>query len=345
MRLGRVERLLRVIRILQAGRPRSVDELADMAGVSRRTAFRDLRLLQRAGMPYRYDRRTRRFWTEHGTVLPSLTLSPAEALGLLLAVRQHQGSHVSPDAEAAASAALKVESMLPRVLQDYVQPRLEHVEIRPEPASDAGSIADILRILRSALACTRKVWVRYDSYYEGEEIGRTLRSYRLAYIHRGWYLIAYTDEQAKILTYKVERIIEITTLRERYTLDPEFSLDDYFGNAWLMIRGDRRYHVQIRFMPKVAGNVDEVLWHRTQQTRHEPDGSLIFEVDVDGIGEIGWWVLGYGDQAQVLQPAELRVWIAEHAARMLACYREGVAPSATEKGRDGRQAAETMLKP
>lgn len=337
MRLGRVERLLRVIRILQAGRPRSVDELADMAGVSRRTTFRDLKLLQRAGMPYRYDRGSRSFWTEHGTVLPPLTLSPAEALGLLLAVRQHQSSHVSPDAEAAAAAALKVESMLPRVLQDYVQPRLKHVELRPEPASDAGSIADMLSILQSALARTRKVWIRYDSYFEGKQIERTLRPYRLAYIHRGWYLIAYTDEQAKMLTYKVERIIEIRTLRERYTLDPGFSLDDYFGNAWLMIRGDQRYHVQIRFLPKVAGNVDEVLWHRTQQTRNEPDGSLIFEVDVDGIEEIGWWVLGYGDQAQVLQPAELRVWIAEHAARMLACYRKEPAPPAADKPSAGRE--------
>ena len=322
MRLGRVERLLRLFRILEAGRPRTVEELAEVAGISRRTAFRDLRLLQQAGFPYRYDRSTKRFHTRPDTVLPPLSLNPAEALGLLLAVRQHESSRVGPDAGSAVSAALKIESVLPRVLQDYVRPRLEHIDVRPEPASDASSIADMLSILQNALAGTRKVSVRYDSYHEGREIECTLRPYRLAFIRRGWYLIAYTDDRAKILTYKVERIIELKTLQEKYTLDAGFSLNDYFGNAWHMIRGDQRYHVRIRFMPKVAGNVDEVLWHRTQQTRHEPDGSLIFEVDVDGIEEIGWWVLGYGDQAQVVQPPELREWIAEHAARMLAYYRE-----------------------
>ena len=322
MRLGRTERLLRLFRLLEAGHPRSVDELAEMAGISRRTAFRDLRLLQQAGFPYRYDRSTRSFSTEQSPVLPPLSLNASEALGLLLAVRQHASSHVSPDAGAAVSAALKLESMLPRVLQDYVQPRLEHVELRPEPASDARSIADMLSILQSALARTRKVQVRYDSYYESKQVECVLRPYRLAYIHRGWYLIAYTDDRAQILTYKIERIMEIKTLQEKYELDPAFSLDEYFGNAWLMIRGDRRYHVRIRFLPKVAGNVDEVLWHRTQHTQHEPDGSLLFEVDVDGIEEIGWWVLGYGDQAQVLEPPELSEWIAQHAERMLAFYRK-----------------------
>jgi len=56
------------------------------------------------------------------------------------------------------------------------------------------------------------------------------------------------------------------------------------------------------------------------RTSYEGDGSLIFEVEVDGLNEISWWVLGYGDQAQVLEPPELRDLIAEHARRMLSYY-------------------------
>ena len=46
----------------------------------------------------------------------------------------------------------------------------------------------------------------------------------------------------------------------------------------------------------------------------------VFEVDVDGLGEISWWILGYGDQAEVLEPAKLREMIASHAEGMLAKY-------------------------
>ena len=32
----------------------------------------------------------------------------------------------------------------------------------------------------------------------------------------------------------------------------------------------------------------------------------MFEVDVNGLTEISWWILGYGDQVTVLEPPELR---------------------------------------
>jgi len=334
VRTGRVERLLKLIQAMQAGREYRVEELARLAAVSRRTVFRDLGLLQRAGMPYRYCRKTHRYWTEQAAVLPPVSLSPGEALSLLLAVRQHLYSGVAADAQVAASAALKLESMLPRVVQDYCQPRLRHMDVRPDPASDAESIADMLAILQSALLRTRKLYLRYDSYAERRQIEGRLSPYRLAYIHRGWYVIGRlerTDGSAaklpgagksarRPLLFKVERIIDMKPLSDTYRADPGFSLDEYFGNAWLMVRGERSYHVKVRFLPLVAGNVQEVLWHKTQQTQYERDGSLLFEVDVDGIDEIAWWVLGYGDQAQVLEPLELRARMAEHAARMAEYY-------------------------
>jgi predicted DNA-binding transcriptional regulator YafY len=87
-----------------------------------------------------------------------------------------------------------------------------------------------------------------------------------------------------------------------------------------MIRGPRRYHVVIRFSPKVAGNVEEVLWHPTQQCTPLEDGSLRYEVDVDGVEEISWWVLGYGKEAVVEKPAALRKIIVEHFQAMAGNY-------------------------
>jgi predicted DNA-binding transcriptional regulator YafY len=38
---------------------------------------------------------------------------------------------------------------------------------------------------------------------------------------------------------------------------------------------------------------------------------------VDGLGEITWWVLGYGDQVQVLAPKQLRDRIVEISQNMI----------------------------
>jgi predicted DNA-binding transcriptional regulator YafY len=41
------------------------------------------------------------------------------------------------------------------------------------------------------------------------------------------------------------------------------------------------------------------------------------EFRVDGIGEISWWILGYGDQVQVLAPKALRKRVLEMAKNMI----------------------------
>jgi proteasome accessory factor B len=84
-----------------------------------------------------------------------------------------------------------------------------------------------------------------------------------------------------------------------------------------MIPEGRIYNIKLRFLPKVAENVTEVQWHSTQKVTRESDGSAIMEFRVDGLNEISWWILGYGDQVQVLAPEALRKKIIEAAKNMI----------------------------
>lgn len=79
-------------------------------------------------------------------------------------------------------------------------------------------------------------------------------------------------------------------------------------------------HVVVRFQPMVANNVAEVTWHPTQRITRRPDGSIDFSVTVEGIREIAWWILGYGDQAEVIKPKELREMIARRVRGMATIY-------------------------
>jgi proteasome accessory factor B len=105
----------------------------------------------------------------------------------------------------------------------------------------------------------------------------------------------------------------LTVLKKRFLDGDDFNLHEYLGRAWSMIPEGRIYNVKLRFLPKVAQNVTEVHWHDTQQVTRNKDGSAIVEFRVDGIGEIFWWILGYGDQVQVLAPKELRKRIIQTA--------------------------------
>lgn len=320
MNTDRVKRLLILIRTLETGRSWSVKELADRAQVSRRTVFRDLALLAKAGIDYAYDHETKRYTAEGTTLMPPVTLSHAESLALLLAARSLLGDAKLPGADAVASAGLKLESMLPSSIRDHCGPIVDRMDVRRNPSSDSESIGDTMAILQDSLSGNFELEVSYDSYKERRVVQSVLHPYRLAFLNRGWYLIAYAKDVDRVQTYKVERMLSLRRLESTFDPDPKFNLVDYFGNAWSMIRGEESFDVKIRFKKMVAGNVDEILWHRTQQTTFQEDGSLIFEVTVDGIEEISWWVLGYGDQAEVIEPPELRAIIGVRVARMNKFY-------------------------
>ena len=90
-----------------------------------------------------------------------------------------------------------------------------------------------------------------------------------------------------------------------------FDLSEYFGFAWSLLREGQIDEVELRFCPEIAAEVADTQWHETQITTFENDGSAVLEFHVDGLNEITWWILGYGDKVEVLAPKVLKQWIAQ----------------------------------
>ncbi len=71
---------------------------------------------------------------------------------------------------------------------------------------------------------------------------------------------------------------------------------------------------------RLACNAAEVRWPKTQQSQLHPDGSCVLRFRVNGLNEIKWWIIGYGDQVVVHEPPELRQAIRAIAQRVLTHY-------------------------
>lgn len=321
MKVSRVHRLLRLITLMQSGERYDADALASELKVSRRTLFRDLDMLKLARVPYRFDVQTKGYSIDESFFLPPVNLAVPEALAALLVLRKAVNRQLLPGYEHAAMAAAKIEGSLPSAMLSHCGSMLDGVDIRWPPMSEAGAVSSIFAALQTAISDRRKVSITYDSYYEGEELTLVMHPYRLVFIARAWYAIGYSEhpDHQQPRTFKVDRILAVERADGHYD-ETDFDLDDYLGLAWQLIREGQVYHVKLIFESKVAGNVDEILWHATQQTERLDGGRLAFEVDVDGLGEISWWVLGYGDQVDVVEPPELRERIATVARNMVDRY-------------------------
>lgn len=316
MKLGRISRIVRILTMLQSGQNYSADEFASLLGVSRRTFFRDMKELEAIGVPYHFNTKTGGYRLDPEYFLPSVDLTLQEALSLLLLVHKGRNHLPLPFKNSALLAGLKVENNLPAEIRRYCSASLAGVSIKPDRHAPMEVLDRVFAQLQEAIRRTRKVKMTYNSLYEAEQIDLTLCPYHLFYNHRAWYVVGLSSLHDTVRTFKLNRIETLELQTDMFITGPKFDLADYLGKAWSMIPEGRLYHVRLRFAPKVAQNVSEVRWHCTQKMAWNDDGSLTMEFRVDGLGEISWWILGYGDQVEVLAPAALRKQTAATAKRM-----------------------------
>ncbi|MEM9351402.1 MAG: WYL domain-containing protein [Planctomycetota bacterium] len=323
MNLKRTTRLLKLLQTLQSGQGQNADGLAAACGVGRRTIFRDLETLREAGVPLHFDKADDRYSIPESFFLPSTNFTPAEALSLLVLAGKLGPNDPLPFLEPARAAALKLESSLPGALRDEVRTLTRAIQVRVDQINPLDQQQSHYEQLVDAIAERRVLRMEYDSFTEYEVITTKLRPYRLIFSRRSWYVIGRSSLHDKPRTFNVSRITRLTKLKEKYAMPRGFSVDRYLGNAWHLIPSEGRdYDVTIRFQPLVARNVAEVVWHKTQEIEQRQDGSIDFHCRVSGLSEITWWLLGYGDQAEVIRPARLRAIVAGRAAAMHRLYNE-----------------------
>ena len=319
MDVGRISRLLRVITLLQGGRYPSANDLASELEVSRRTIFRDLNVLEMAHIPYFFDELRGGYKINRNFFLPPVNLTLAEALSLLTLAHQVVGNTGLAVLGEAARAAAKLEGVLPAPIREECGSFLEAVRVdlaRHVLHDQAGPYEK----MQQAILSRRCVRCEYKTVSGEGLIEMVLAPYRLWFAERAWYVVGHSSEHNEVRVFKLIRFDGVELTDKPFVPPADFKLEDVFGAAWRMIPEGKVRHISIVFEPMVATNVAEVRWHPSQKLTPMDDGRLRFEADVDGLSEITWWVLGYGDQATVEKPAELRKRIVNAARRTLARY-------------------------
>jgi predicted DNA-binding transcriptional regulator YafY len=318
---GRVGRVVQLLAALSKtgktpGRGYTAAELAELFGVSRRTLFRDLKEIQ--GMGIQTAPSSRRGYTlPPEQFLPPINLNAQEALELFLLVHKIRNQVQMPLKHSALLAAMKIERSLPLRVRHYCENALARISLRAGTQLHATPDLDrVFAILQSAATQRKKVRVEYNPFFDGKTISCEVSPYHLFYSKRAWYLVGLSSINNTVCTFKLNCISSTEMLGERFDGNDGFDLTEYLGCAWSMVPEGKIYHVRLRFSPNIAKNVTAVNWHKSQQVTRSPDGSAIVDFRVDGLNEIKWWILSYGDQIEVLSPAVLRKNIAEIAKRL-----------------------------
>lgn len=308
-RLRRIE-----FRLYHSNQGLRATELAAECGVDRRTIYRDLATLHDMGVPIWEDRG--RYGLERSSYLSTVRLNLNEAVAILFAARllSHHSDENNPHI---ASALEKLAAGIPeQTISSHLARVADQVRSRPLRAGYINAIETLTR----AWADRQVVQLRYRAAGRAPT-ERIIEPYFLEVSRSepAAYVIGFDRLRNDLRTFKIERIEEAIVLNEHYQIPPEFDPYQHLDSAWGVIN-DERVLVRLRFSAEAASRVRESVWHHSQQLRDCTDGGCELQLTVGGTREIRSWVLGWGADVEVVEPAELRAEVAAHAQRMLALY-------------------------
>ena len=253
--------------------------------------------------------------------LPDLNLNFEEALALVTAARFYQAAEGEQAIEVLNGAIHKITSNLPKRTNETLDQIAPQIEVPHQQVSQIDEIQPHKEQLYEAIRERRKVNMAYNAFSSGKREQHRLSPYAVLFRKHAWYVIGHVEQSNQILTFRINRIHFLFISYLPYTIPEDFSVQKYMEKSWDFRLGPET-DVVIEFAPRIAPLIREVHWHSTQKIHENVDGGLRFEAIVAGWQEVGWWVLGWGEEAEVIEPRELREWIVETAEKMVGVYRK-----------------------
>lgn len=192
-------------------------------------------------------------------------------------------------------------------------------DVNEAPHRYAGRVEDVDAVV-TALLREEKLDVTYAT--PGKERTRfVLHPYTLAVYKKGLYLIGYSERSAAIRTYALGAVRKVERRKGDVFVYPAgYDPAKHLGGAFGIFSGGKPCQVIVRFSARVAPYVVRRRWHPTQRVLKRDDGGVELRFRVTGLEEVRSWVLGFGAQAEVLEPASLRAEIASEALAMARTY-------------------------
>ena len=315
--------LLRMVRIhdlLSAGRHPNCSLVAREFEVSTKTIQRDVDFMRdQLLLPIDYDRVRHGFaYTRAVAQFPLITVSEGELVALLVAqkaVEQYRGT--------------SFEKPLHTAFQKLVSSLGDEANVSLHELSEAVSFhyagvphgqIKVFEALAAAVMTNQLVEFDYFSLRARKPERRRVAPYHLACITNQWYLIARDQDREDIRTFALTRVGSVTKLKISFERPADFSVSRMFSGSFAAFETGETERVRIRFGAAAARLVSERQWHKSQQIRSLGQAGIELTMEVGIAPDLESWILGWGDQAEVIEPVALRKRIAETVRSMSAKY-------------------------
>ncbi|MFT4976075.1 MAG: putative DNA-binding transcriptional regulator YafY [Myxococcota bacterium] len=208
--MRRADRLFQIVQLLRARRMLTAEQLAEHLRVSKRTIYRDIQDLQGSGVPVRGEAGVG-YCLERGYDLPPMTFNTAELEALVSGIRVMEAWGDANMADAARSALMKIEAVLPRGLREV----LIQTPIYAPTVHWAETATANMTLLREAIHARSKLQLSYVGG-DGSASERVVCPVGLYFWGRTWSLAAWCELRDDWRSFRLDRVNSLSMLADRF---------------------------------------------------------------------------------------------------------------------------------
>jgi len=310
----KLERWMAILILLINRKMVQAKELADRFEVSIRTIYRDIEALNRAGIPiitlqgagggigivdgYRLDRNV---------------LTNDEFAAIVTALRSLSTAYSK---QAHSHLVEKISSILPESDSMEFQAKTSQLIIDHAPWGGQQHLdQEKQQLLRQAMEQQLIVDFTYHKINGGHS-SRTVEPHTLVLKSQHWYLYGYCLQRSSFRLFKLTRMSELAITSQPFTRRELPKEPAPWDQNWY--RADTLIELKLRFFP--AGRQAAIEFFGVDHLQLQADGSSIVTARFPEDGWVYRFILGFGEEVEVLSPPHLRQLIRDKALAIASRY-------------------------
>lgn len=314
--MNRFDRVTSILIQLQSRKVVKAQDLAERFGVSLRTIYRDIRSLEEAGVPL-YGEAGIGYSMADGYRLPPVIFTKDEAIAFLTAEKLIEKLTDWETSKNYKEAMFKIRAVLKVQEKELLEEVEERIIVRRKynPLRKNDNIKLLPTILQS-IANKQVLAMEYVSVYQQEKTSRCLEPLGVFYESNNWHMIAFCRLRKDYRDFRVDRITGLK-VTDDYFEDQHPSLSEYLDD---ISERQNLIKVAIRMSRDTARYIEQekLYYGFVMETEAGKDLEMTFLTQsIEGFAR---WMMMFGDNATVIEPAELKERIGALALKTLALY-------------------------
>ena len=325
-----LRQLIMLRRIPRHPRKITVQELVGFLGdqgypVTERTIQRDLLTLSGRVFGLSLDDRSRPHgwcWDKDAAPLDIPSMEPQAALAFKLA-EHFSGRLMAPSTLSTLDPYFRQAEQILSMNDNAVSawPHKIHTITRGQSLIPPAIEPDILRVIYDGLFNDRRIQARYQRRYDGETRDYLIDPLGIVFRDGVVYLVCRRNDIEDVVHLAMHRFLSAELLEAAAVRPADFDLAGYVSGGGLDFKlSDDTLALELLVTAETAVHLEETPLSEDQRLTPAADGRMRLTASVADTLQIRWWILGLGDQVEVVGPQALRAEIKERLRQAVVQY-------------------------